>query len=809
MSRSTQKGRAEAQAPDSHKRSSTEFSQTIREIDNTLIQLRERTIPQQPYLLSVPSDVPYRYFSSRFIDTWYEGTPFSGEEAQLQYLSFFPHQGEEDSLLKVVGGWADDKGNLVEEAEASPFPQSGQNTPNEQPNRKKISLQDYKTKDKTRPSTPTIKAPVEELRKQVMKSEAKETGIKIGDDRRIAKGSDRPVVKNETVDSSKTVKPQGDGSGLTKMKTEPQRDHLPSPRKRRRLSVDSAKREDAPVKLEKVREIEDTKGLPSLLSPTLPAQQKRGYKALPGLLLPDLPPALEKLLAKAEAKSKAENNSGPRTDQVKSVSNNALGPLAGKRPPEKAPSDSNVARVRSDSQTSTKQGVGTPKVLSPAIKSLLKTGPRPATPLQNGTVASPEPRQRHRVVLRYGKKNTKRVLALLKFTPHPKKTKVAPEEPASKPVEVRPTSAKSVPEPEKYEKVERKRPAEPSPERPAKKLKQLETPEKSRASTVSAAKSPAIAAATKSKPDLLTPKKEVKPSAVRPTESYDGTETRTPQIDRARTSTPINAASSSQSKISPGPASTISKEDRAGWQEINSKCFTLGRTLKHEGTSLAPSPVNGMNEKDQALSVVLLIEALLCFMINHAAQSQARPSVDPGWSTILPYHIFVFRASRKFRHLHGLVIQLGAICRQAIHNFDIDRLAREPLPFELYESAPTPGSDGNTRQNDDVDKHRKRYLSFRDQLVQNARELQSAWLEGSRYLSPTLIEREYPKTWVKRTKDTSKRGFEKPKPGAIGRDYYLPLDISSTAFEAARFSMSFLKEWSDKEKISWKPRIEF
>ena len=102
----------------------------VAELDEQLQHLSDTTLPPYPYLLSVPSDVPYRH-SSRFVNTWYEGTPFDRPEEQLQYLSFLPHQGEHESLLKVEGGWADDQGNPIDEEELSPtaLPTSGRHTP--------------------------------------------------------------------------------------------------------------------------------------------------------------------------------------------------------------------------------------------------------------------------------------------------------------------------------------------------------------------------------------------------------------------------------------------------------------------------------------------------------------------------------------------------------------------------------------------------------------------------------------------------------------------------------------------------------
>jgi hypothetical protein len=49
---------------------------------------------------------------------------------------------------------------------------------------------------------------------------------------------------------------------------------------------------------------------------------------------------------------------------------------------------------------------------------------------------------------------------------------------------------------------------------------------------------------------------------------------------------------------------------------------------------------------------------------------------------------------------------------------------------------------------------------------------------------------------------------EKLSPSKIPKDFHLPLDPNTTAFEAARFGVAFLEEWTEREKIDWKTRIE-
>ena len=82
-------------------------------IDQRLKQLKEEVLPFYPFLLTVPTDVPFR-LGSRFVNNWAVGKegPFTPEEQQLQYLTFLTHH-EGDSLLVAVGDWSDEPGKAI------------------------------------------------------------------------------------------------------------------------------------------------------------------------------------------------------------------------------------------------------------------------------------------------------------------------------------------------------------------------------------------------------------------------------------------------------------------------------------------------------------------------------------------------------------------------------------------------------------------------------------------------------------------------------------------------------------------------
>jgi len=810
-------------------------SEIISQLDGRLNRLRESILPRQPYLVSVPSDVPYRH-SSRFVNTWYEGTPFDRSEEQLQYLSFLSRQREDESLLRVEGSWADDQGNRIDEDALSPrtIPNTGQNTPADQGHRKKISLKDYKTKGKLSPDSAPRPPPTTSPKKPIPEPLVQKPTAKKAPERILENGAPDPVqqTKETRPRQSEPSAVFTDGHS-SPPRTQPNNSNTsPNPAKRRKLSAAAEERKTANMST-KVEAQPAVMKMPRLLSPTLPSPQKP--KGLPELLSPLLPPSLAKAISTPSDTISIGSPAGgshSRTDSVRAI---LAGADLDDPPSNKAGGD----RVRSDSQHSARDSLpGTPNVARPVgAKALPKIGAKLGTPVQQGARVSPGPRQRHTIILKYGKKNRKRVEALLKLGPRPKKTIVKNEDstartntdvkPKKEPSKndtieaVRPAERKSKKDliPDESREVrrdrdapiksvapdtlrlEKKRKSEVSPPLATKRLKPSAEHEKRPSTPVQpAGKAPP---ASQSKSTFSTPKKELKSTAMRRVESSDYQDVPTPTGERGRVSTPAAVP-----KTSPQPTTTTSREEeRHLWTGINTKFFALGRSLKHEGTKIGPS-ANGQVKGYSGKSVALLTEALVCFMINISAQAHARPGVDPGWTSIIPYHIFLFRASRRHPHLHGLVVQLGAVCRQLIHKCDMDRLARDPLPDDYCNSAPTPGSDGNTKTNEDAEKYKKSYIEFKDNLIQNARELQTAWLEGSRQLSPDVLKREYPNTFSKRAKDSSIRLQEKPTPSKISKEFYLPLDANTTAFEAARFALAFLQEWAEKEKVEWKTSVE-
>lgn len=782
---------------------------TVEQVNSMLRRLREATLPREPYLVSVPSNVPYNH-SRRYIPTWHNGTPFTKDEEQLQYLSFVAPTIE-DTLLSLVGGWSDGQGNLLldeEELELSPRskPATGRNSPVAEIQRKKISLGQYKTKVKGEVDVTTDTPPRRDMEKQAIKvngiRELEKASVKLT--RSQPPSPEQINGKKHPRDEGIKTEPKLRGGAISaQLKVDKQGSVSPRPSKKPKLEASpSPKKQEPQAKTEVPRPSPaKTEALPGLLSPTLPPELQE-EPVLPPLLSPTIPSSIQDFLDIEPAKlDKALDRH--RTDSVRSLL--ATAGMSDSAVERKSPgllplNGSN--RVRSDSAHSVRSTYSAANGLN-RVAALAQSPSRGSTPTRNG--ASPGPRQRHTIILKYGKRNRKRVEALLKLASRPKKTRpesvAAPasdSQPAKRKLETIPeaTSGKDRPRQIISDGVAKHQKARPA---------AVSVSERPSTPVAAALNSPSVAVHhPQPRSTFSTPKKEPKSTAMQRVVSSEGIiDARTPQADRLSTPQPSTHKHSPSAPTSAPSASSSSVDE---WTAIGKKYFDLGRKIKTEGTSFGADA----SPTDHSLSAVLIIEGLLCFMIHAYATGAAssRQSSDPGWRSILPYLDFVLNYTRKISYLNGLALQLGALCRQHVYKYDIERLAKEALPDDQSASAPTPGSDGNTKTSEDSERAKQRYLEFRDQLVRNTRRCQSAWLEGSKMLSPEVLREDFPVTWKRRATDYTLRGTERPAPRELGGSFFLPLDANATALEGVRYAVEVLQEWCEKEKVDWRCRIE-
>ncbi|KAL4958810.1 uncharacterized protein BDV14DRAFT_25287 [Aspergillus stella-maris] len=770
-------------------------------IDQRLKRLREEVHPFYPFLLTVPTDVPFR-LGNRFVNNWAvsnEG-PFTQEEQQLQYMTFLTHD-ESDSLLVAVGDWSDATGSVM--ADSRSRPQSATSTPSSNSNKKKISLHDYKNKRKNGTSPPHLGRDTS--------SHQSASNLHVPYDNHASK----PLPASDK--HQKLPRPHFPPSPSAHSdfdhvdrKRPPERDHGRSglqvkdsaPTKRRKLSPEPSTHR---VKSEQ----SNGNGLPELLSPTLPPTSST--PRLPRLLSPTLPPDLEKELANlgneplafdsqpesnptsdtAKAKIQRDKLSAHRPSQLDSTAA-SISPNVHSKSPRMGPEKSSLNSAEtpiSTSQTILKASLQ-PRISSkPPQQSIAK----PVQPVQS--------RLRLIVKLKYGRSNRRRVEGLLKFagkrklsrqsSPTPDATEressfFTKTEHANKPV-----SADTKIKIESANFCTKDRAKEPRPagtEKP---------PTPNLAQTQQ----------EKARPVSLTPAKDLKQSSSRhDSASTEGRVHANPAPRKAPADSSLRATTQS-----PSQSSSMDRiSERRAWKDEYQKYGNLGRELKHAADRhTAKEKVVSADEK---LAAATAIEAIICFVLAFIADDQSKAvSRQVGdsstWLSIIAYWRVVEKNSLRYSPLHSLCLILGAVSYDAIHALDLERLAVTPVPGE-HTPVPTPASDGQPAHSDESKRGLKDFLELKTRLPECYKKSQRLWLDGSRGLSEDILARDFPETWSKRARNYSEQGKKKLKPGDYSGAIYLPIAKTSTPLEIIRFSCALLREWCAKENIDWRGKLD-
>ncbi|EER37240.1 conserved hypothetical protein [Histoplasma capsulatum var. duboisii H88] len=813
------------------------YSDYLKGVNTRFKHLSDKVLPASPYLLRVPTERPF-HLGSRFVSNWAVGDnrPFAPEEEHLQYMTFLPHQ-DEDTLLVAVGGWSDERGNIMEE-DTSKAPSittsPSVDTPQHRFQRKKISLSDYKKKANETPKFPhrsTIPADrvtsgkpnsSRELMstttlQPIIPSKRKDTTSGITDNRPDNNTNGISKPKNSRDESSRSIP----GS----YKPPPSSRESPPLAKKPRLATTKESSGNASTRSKNAPPI-----VPALLSPTLPPTSV--LPRLPRLLSPTLPPDVEEELAKLKSDELSINEySNSRKPPSSS------GPTGSK--PELQLPQSNKARPHSNSTSSssdksTRARISVSSTSKPQCSSVGKSIPgnnpsnRAVDPKQSHISSKPksttEPAKPRLIVkLRYGRANRKRIEALLKFSG---KYKFTPDNRSSKQkTESGQRKDHSAPfsklaEMQRVEKRPRHREESEVQGSFVKRQKPSTIPsaEQPRTPVTTMFHSPAVLqqSAVASKGQFLTPGKDLKATAMRRLGSGDS-DTRMPTgLDRA-IDTNISGNTDKATKHSPlipndnqlsRPRDTA--ESRP-WFEESQKYFNLGRELKHSSRRYAGPQATDSEEK---LGAAIAVEAVLCFILAFILDDRykslnRRLGDSSGWLSIVPYWNMVKSNIDKYPHLHALCSLLGAIFHEVIHGLDLERLAITAIPSE-NSPGPTPNNDGNTVTLEESKKQQQHrdFLELRKRLVDSHRDARSLWLEGSRKLSEEVLTREYPETWSKRSMSFSERGRERSlELGGYSGEYFLPLDRTATPLEAIRFGWMFLTEWTEKEGVRWEGRL--
>ncbi|KAB8199043.1 hypothetical protein P875_00021319 [Aspergillus parasiticus SU-1] len=774
--------------------------------DRQLKRLKEDVLPLYPFLLTVPTDVPFR-LGSRFVNNWAVGNdgPFAPEEHQLQYMTFLTHH-EGDSLLVAVGDWSDGTGNVMSDQQSGL--QGAAGTPWSGPVKKKISLNDYKNKRKTGASPSPVG--------QEASSHHLSMDYVIDDSQGAPKVSPAEKQKSSDKIAASRVSIRAGSEALERKR--PAESELENSRLQERKGAEVGFLKKPKLSAEAEAELNKSgrskaNGLPTLLSPTLPPTSSS--PKLPRLLSPTLPPNIEKELARLGEETLVSDPSrtknAPNGDTLRAKSQKAKSfdigtscidstPVIGRQSLR-----SKYPNSVADKRPSTTQGSVAPSFSETPTSSLrYQTDDKPSSHEKS---AKPQLLMK----LKYGRANRKRVEALLKFSG---KRKMAP--PGSPAKNIADSDSTLIKKPnEIITKATASDNSNPRIYRSEGKAKHVPSSQAPRNAGSEKPRTPVSSTPTavthnqeKTKQTSVTPVKDLKDLTYR--SETIGNNGRTFSQPTMRYPPGDSATGVKQSLSQVNPQSSASRNgERRAWKDEYQKYGNLGRELKHAAERHTTRDF--VADVDEKLAAATAIEAILCFILAFVADDQSKTlsrqiSDSSSWLSILAYWRVVKKNSAPFPQLHSLCLILGATSYDAIHALDLERFAVTPLPGENT-PVPTPGSDGNTAVSDESKRNRREILELKNRLPECYKESQRLWLEGSQGLSEDILVHEFPDTWSRRSRNFSEQGKQRLKPGDYSGEFFLPLGRMATPVEIVRFGYSILREWCKKEGVEWNGRL--
>ena len=157
----------------------TQSSTKEHPVDARLRRINDKILPTAPYMLSVDHSIAKEYVKHAYshnANNWLKHTHFDRHEEKLQYLTFKDRTGDTSiNGMHVGGGWEDGKGGIASpEDPASRTSSDGTPRAGQAP-RKKISLADYKNKDRNK-ITPVAPKPEATAVKEDIRASEKHTG---------------------------------------------------------------------------------------------------------------------------------------------------------------------------------------------------------------------------------------------------------------------------------------------------------------------------------------------------------------------------------------------------------------------------------------------------------------------------------------------------------------------------------------------------------------------------------------------------------------------------------------------------------
>ncbi|KAL6720224.1 hypothetical protein ACLMJK_002145 [Lecanora helva] len=837
-------------------------------VDSRLERLKEKVLPEAPYILSCPGSLRDEFVKIHYPQNainWRKYSLFKPDEEELQYLTFKDRSTDSDiRSMYTRGGWDDGKGRIA--APEEPFSRtSSDGTPRPGQPKKRITLAQYHTKDRSKATTPAPKpAP------QKSNEETKSNNENI-----IQPIQDNKITQPQRVEHSNQKRP-ADTMDETKIAPSNAQPSSP-PAKKARTSSESQKspstiQDESSTKVPKDTAVADNdrnesrkapspkeipKGSTPRISDTRPKSSQAPHAVKP--TIPTLPPMLSPLssvveeeilkldsaardnkatVSKANA-AKMKENIAPATKQYKSTA-------PSKGPQEQAHVTSAPRQISKDtSLKSIATSVATPNG-SPLRNKLAAT----PTPTPKATPPDPPKRIRLTVKLKIKKKTNRNTLhAYTRMQPTPGRNSLFP----GRPIEAGDQRAGSAPHVESKNSdqgTQKASKSEPKSDQP----RALTTGDKRRRTLADddnsepATKRKLLSKSTQvQKPKKLADEDESEPAASRklPPKSAQVQKPITPNRDQTsssagpqrssaqKPSTPTpNAqtnsatmlrAASGQGSVTTPQQSTVTEtltapsasNQRSSYaspgkpksSNLYSESKPWGvtaRTLKHQADAYLKKQ-DKMTEEERKLGVLLGTESVLCFMFTFVLADTGYPYSDrTSWNSIIAFLVSLQRATEGIQsldHLSGLLCQLEAVIRDQVSYADMQLLDTNPLKYERGKAA----SNASMSQEDKAAEYFKHFHSYHEHRM----KADSAWRSGWVRLDVADLPSKFPETWAKRDKHRYAygKGRDAVAKGEYMRKYLLPLNNMTSGLEAVNFGMSILTEWSRANNVEWKPQL--
>ncbi|MCJ1356126.1 MAG: hypothetical protein MMC33_006120 [Icmadophila ericetorum] len=817
----------------------------IEKLDARLKHISDTIISKSPYILSVPTDQPFQLHHSQRND-WRRGVPrtaFDANEESLQYLSFLPRDFSED-VIKATSGWDNEKGEMIEtNSRNAQGRKSGTSTPQSGQAPKKISLAAYKA--------------LQSGIKDIPKANGDSSGASATNGVATAPGKATVAISSM---QEKGVKRSLDTmQGSEKARTSVLIDRTDVPSKKARTSPAPTSQPTANASVKEGAPARTT--LPPLLSPTLPPEiEEELAKAFisPGRIT--VHKKGDSMTSVSTKMSSLSRLSSPSNSQDLKLPKEAVKSDSKPRSVNKPTPTSQPTKLAEvpNHHSELKQLQGPKKNLESTSPMVGPSSTKPRPPhTPNGARKEPatillEQEEKPSLIVslklpRRIRNDVTRLLNLNQLTkkkePVIKEKPVQAAQPRPKPQERvqkdKPNgvisqsryeaglefkkSANKVSKPAEKRSRDDDTDADKAPSKRQKPLKVLDSTQKPRTPIPQSFKSPPLPPSVSSqKAQVSTPLREVKTVASRNMDSVDA-DIKTPQgpVMAGTPHAPNSVGSiSREARASSNTSSRSGKSDDINaWRAEHKRYTEMGRTLKHDADDLFK--LKAKKDQDELQlekrGIATALETVLCYILAYTANDEThrflRKSRDvQTWKSLLPYLQYVKTVTIGYSLLHGLCLQLEAICRNNIQILDFERLERESVPAGTPEETKvlTPDPKADPLQVDAAAKAaqtRSNYIDFKTKMVENARAAQLTWAEGSSELSVDDLQQSFPVSWKKKSRAPLVKAKEKFVASSLGGDFYLPLSNVSLGIEAARAGWSLLGEWCKQNDVKWEGRL--